>query len=81
MNVIQTLPTPWTPYSVTYSQDGRLLAVGGGTWYGDGGILLVSTDDFEVSDNRFAQMPGCSTGFGPPTASGITFSADGRHLA
>ena len=43
MRVVRTLRTPWAPYSVMFSRDGTRLAVGGGSWYGNGVILLLTS--------------------------------------
>jgi len=44
MKIYQIIETPWAPYSVMFSCDGRNLAIGGGTWYGNGGLILYSLD-------------------------------------
>jgi hypothetical protein len=91
MKIVRTIPTPWPPYSVMFSQDGSRLAIGGGTWYGGGGILLVDlvTGATELSTCVELLSPtrvGHDDGHQPspssaPTVSGICFSNDDRHLA
>jgi hypothetical protein len=82
MRVLRTIVTPWAPYSVTLSRDGTRLAVGGGTWYGSGGILIadISSGVTELFPcDRLPGSPGSRAG--APTVSGVCFSADDRHLA
>jgi hypothetical protein len=82
MRTLQVIPTPWAAYSVAFSHDGTRLAVGGGSWYGDGGIVLVDLVSGERRLLRSAILTD-APGFagGPPTVSGVSFSADDRHLA
>ena len=82
MRVLRKIPTPWTPYSVMFSRDGGRLAIGGGTWYGMGGIILssLSNEDRELFD--FNRPPEHSNGdILSSTVSGICFTGDDRHLA
>lgn len=82
MRNLRTIITPWAPYSVMFSRDGTRLAVGGGSWYGNGGILMVdlSSDALELFPcEHLPGLPGRR--FGAPTVSGVCFSADDRHLA
>jgi hypothetical protein len=91
MRIVRTIPTPWPPYTVMFSQDGSRLAIGGGTWYGDGGILLVDlvSGAAELSTCAELLLPtraGHDGGHQPPpsfapTVSGVCFSNDDRHLA
>ncbi|MCY0991835.1 hypothetical protein OV203_32150 [Nannocystis sp. ILAH1] len=55
--------------------DGERIAVGGGAWYGGGGILLA-----RLSSDEVALHPVQESGrrF---TVSGVCFSGDDRHLA
>src|SRR5262245_47456811 len=81
MRVLHTVVTPWAPYSVMFSHDGTRLAIGGGSWYGDGGILLfnLSTGESQLfSGERFPGTPGQRAD--APTVSGICFSPDDHHL-
>jgi hypothetical protein len=90
MRVIRRIPTPWHPYAVTFSRDGSRLAVGGGSWYGHGGILLVRLDDGHREMLRWDGVPGVAVeelgGFTSapstrPTVSGLSFSDNDRCLA
>lgn len=82
MEVIRTILTPWAPYSVMFSHDGSRLAIGGGSWYGDGGIMLAYLSDDAVErisstqSNEVVHRPS-----GVPTVSGVYFSSDDSHLA
>ena len=83
MRVVRTIRTPWAPYSVTFSRDGSRLAIGGGSWYGNGGIMVVRLDSGESEMLSWDSVPG-SLGRRndmPPTVSGVSFSADDQHLA
>jgi hypothetical protein len=42
VNVIETIQVPWTPYGIAISPSGQRIAIGGGTWYGHGGIVIRS---------------------------------------
>ncbi len=78
---MHAIRTPWAPYSVMFSNDGTRLAVGGGAWYGEGGILLVRLATTAVAVTPMvgdAAKPGPSGN--PPTVAGLYFSADDRHL-
>ncbi|MFZ6182524.1 hypothetical protein [Nannocystis pusilla] len=72
MRVVRLLRTPWCPYSLMFAADGERIAVGGGAWYGGGGILLARLGSDETAlhpaEARF-------------TVSGVCFSGDDRHLA
>jgi hypothetical protein len=80
MRVLRTITTPWAPYSMMFSRDGTRLAIGGGSWYGNGGILLVSLGSGEMQMFPCADLPGELDKWGP-TVSGVCFSADDGHLA
>jgi hypothetical protein len=81
MQVLRTIPTPWAPHAVMFSRDGTRLAVAGGVWYGNGGILLLDLATGHSELFPCARLPG-SPGrrTGAPTASSVCFSADDRHL-
>jgi hypothetical protein len=65
-----------------FSRDGTRLAIGGGSWYGEGGILLVDLASGETSLFPCADLPsGAEERRGVPTVSGVCFSPDDRHLA
>jgi hypothetical protein len=72
---------PWAPYSVMFSYDGTRLAIGGGSWYGEGGILLVELASGESKLFPCAELPSPARRLGPLTVSGVCLSPDGRHLA
>lgn len=80
MRAVAAIPTPWPPYSVMFSRDGSRIAIGGGTWYGDGGLLLVdlSTGQRELFSCTDL-LPSSDTS--NPTVSGVCFSEDDRLLA
>ena len=70
---------PWTPYGLTFTRDGSRLAIGGGGWYGGGGISLVDpasghsaveTCGGEATQNWSEYL----------TVSGVCFAPDDRHL-
>jgi hypothetical protein len=76
-----SIPTPWAPYSVMFSRDGGRIAIGGGTYYGGGGILLVSLHDNEIINFKFSELEGYPNKYNTsPTVSGVSFSSDDRHL-
>jgi hypothetical protein len=84
---VRDIETPWTPYAVTFSRDGSRLAMGGGSWYGEGGLMLVGVDDDRAellswADVRWYLMDE-QRSHGPRTASvsGLCFSDDDRFLA
>lgn len=81
MKTLRTIPTPWAPYSVMFSHDGTRLAIGGGSWYGGGGVVLVdlATADSHVFPSRDLPRPVRGAELGP-TVSSVCFSADDRHL-
>jgi hypothetical protein len=83
MKIIQTILTPWAPYSVMFSRDGSRLAIGGGTWYGAGGVLLVelATGTSELSTCAELLSLQDEPSMCVPTVSGVCFSNDDRHLA
>src|SRR5262245_24261693 len=73
-----------------FSRDGSRLAIGGGSWYGRGGILLLSLDGPGMGSLRWAEVPwvdaddiGSLTSMpsSVPTVSGVCFSDDDRFLA
>jgi hypothetical protein len=41
MKITEIISTPWAPYALQFSNDGSRLAIGGGSWYGNGGIKIV----------------------------------------
>jgi hypothetical protein len=45
VKLLDTIRVPWTPYAVTFSRDGTRLAIGGGTYIGNGGIIIRRLDD------------------------------------
>ena len=78
MRLLRSVPVPWTPYAATFSRDGTRLAIGGGAFYGTGGILIV-----DLASEQTALFPCLSLPFGPdsaPSISGLCFSADDRFL-
>jgi len=81
MRVVGTITTPWAPYSVMFSRDGTRLAIGGGSWYGKGGILLVNLITQESTLFPCANIPAPGRQLGPFTVSGVCFSPDDGHLA
>lgn len=80
MRTLRTIATPWAPYGLMFSRDGTRLAIGGGSWYGGGGILLVdlaSGDTRLLPTMELPRSPNTAIG---PTVSGVWFTADDRHL-
>jgi hypothetical protein len=75
-----TLSTPWAPYSVMFSRDGSRIAIGGGTWYGGGGIILANLSTGEMELFACTDLPRAPEQWNP-TVSGICFSADDQFLA
>jgi hypothetical protein len=90
---VRNIDTPWSPYAVTFSRDGSRLAMGGGSWYGHGGIILLDIerdrtrwlDWMDVPTVAARLRPGASTITSVPTAiptvSCLCFSDDDRYLA
>lgn len=82
MRTVWNLETPWAPYSVMFSNDGTRLAVGGGTWYGEGGVVIA---DLETGAFRCTAARDLLTNIqnqeSAPSIAGLYFSADDRHLA
>jgi hypothetical protein len=81
MRVLRTIRTPWAPYSVMFSRDGTRLAAGGGSWYGEGGLLLADLASGQTRVYPCADLPAPGRRLGPFTVSGLCFSPDDRHLA
>ena len=73
MRVVHTIQTPWAPYAVTFSRDGTRLAIGGGTWYGGGGIMLVDGRTLQPVSDAVLDL-------GQPTVSGVCFASDDSHV-
>lgn len=82
MRTVWSLETPWAPYSVMFSNDGTRLAIGGGTWYGEGGVVIaeLETGAFRctAAGDLLATIPDQQSA---PSIAGVYFSADDRHLA
>lgn len=82
MRTVWSLETPWAPYSVMFSNDGTRLAVGGGTWYGEGGVMFaeLETGTFRctAASDLLATIPNQRNA---PSIAGVYFSADDRYLA
>ena len=78
--VLRTIPTPWAPYAVMFSRDGTRLAIGGGAWYGDGGILVVDLSSGNAELFRCVELQRDTEDW-VPTVSGVCFSDDDQHLA
>ena len=73
MRVVHTIQTPWAPYALTFSRDGTRLAIGGGTWYGGGGIMLVDGRTLQPVSDAVLDL-------GQPTVSGVCFASDDSHV-
>jgi hypothetical protein len=90
ITAIKDLETPWAPYAVTFSHDGGRLAIGGGSWHGNGGIILAALDDWQSEPLDWDEVPwvaarglsrGTTTPSGVPAVSSVCFSDDDRLLA
>ena len=90
ISAIRNIETAWAPYTLMFSRDGSRLAVGGGSWYGNGGIVMHRLDRMESAALRWKEVPwvtvrdiGSLTTIpsGVPTVSGVCFSDDDRYLA
>jgi hypothetical protein len=90
VRVIERLPVAWSPYAVTFSHDGTRLAIGGGTWYGLGGITLIDLRTRERADHPIgaldpslletaASLRRAATA-PQRSVSGLAFTSDDRHL-
>src|SRR5215813_6951214 len=73
---LRRIPTPWVPYAMVFSPDGSRLAIGGGTYDGGGGIMLVDHASRQRRIFSGEDLPQLGGG----TVSGLCFSADARHL-
>ena len=83
MRVLRRISTPWPAYSVTFTRDGSRLAVGGGTWYGSGGLLLtnLASSDIRVWPTSELLYDSDAAQEWSPTVSGVFFSDGDRYLA
>jgi hypothetical protein len=81
MRVLRTIRTPWAPYSLVFSRDGTRLAVGGGSWYGEGGLLLADLSSGDTRVHPCTDLASPGRPLGPFTVSGVCLSPDDRHLA
>jgi hypothetical protein len=60
VQLLDRIRVPWTPYGLTFSRDGARLAIGGGTWYGNGGIIvraLVGRTDMKLNWGELRDDP------------------------
>jgi hypothetical protein len=80
MRLVRTISTPWAAFAVTFSHDGTRLAIGGGTWYGRGGIHLVDLRGGEPGIFECESLPTGQTRGIDLTISGLCFSTDDRFL-
>lgn len=95
MRVIERIPVAWTPYAVTFSHDGTRLAIGGGGWYGLGGITMIdlrSNERVDLAAGTLDREAFEGTQLAPPVAaiantefqggtiSSLAFTSDDRHL-
>ncbi len=62
-----------------FSRDGTRIAIGGGGWYGDGGIVIASLSKDSAELFRCVELQRDPHDF-VPTISGICFSKNDRHL-
>lgn len=74
MRISSRFQVPWTPYSLAFSCGGERLAVGGGSFYGRGGVLLVDRASGRDVCFDCASLPEA------PTISGVCFSGDDLYL-
>ena len=76
MRVLKLIETPWTPYAVTFSRDGRRLAIGGGTFFGGGGLILVNLEDGKTVARQTVDLLPSAEGLADsgPTISGLCFA-------
>ncbi len=95
MRVIDRIATPWCPYAVTFSHDGTRLAIGGGSWYGFGGISLIDLRTKERVDSLLGDLDPrafqdtqliervaaiAGSSLQGGSVSSLAFSSDDRHL-
>lgn len=80
MRLLKSIPVPWTPYSAMFSRDGTRLAIGGGVFYGNGGILIVDLADERSELSQCNSLPHAKDDW-VPAISGLCFSDDDRYLA
>ena len=67
---------------MTFSADGRRLAVGGGTFYGEGGLVLADLQSGEAVAKTSAELlPAAKDAYASGTISSLCFAADDRVLA
>jgi WD40 repeat protein len=81
MKITEIISTPWAPYALQFSNDGSRLAIGGGSWYGNGGIKIVDlkSGESELFSFGYSQSaPNRPNGI--PAVSGLCLSGDDRHL-
>lgn len=77
-NQLDEIITPWTPYSVQFSHDGQYLLVGGGTWYGQGGILLY---ELAQKNETLYSLESLDLFNATPTISGLFLTTSNHLLA
>jgi len=80
MKVYQIIETPWAPYSVMFSCDGKNLAIGGGTWYGNGGLILYSLDQSRSAVFPLGDVTKNLHHANLCTVSGVCFSNNNRYI-
>lgn len=81
MRIVTTIHTPWTPYAVTFAHDGSRVAIGGGAFFGDGGLLLRNLSSGDATLVVREELPRDDPNGWYPAVSGLCFSASDRLLA
>lgn len=81
MRIVRTIPTPWTVYGLAFSHDGTRIAIGGGSFWGRGGIRIADLRTGRVGELQCESLPRLHSIDGELlTISSVCFSADDRYL-
>lgn len=80
LSILDSKETRSTPYAVSYSHDGRYLAYGEGSYYGDGNILIIDDQGRDIA-RLFEEGEKKETDQDNYTVSGICFDTSTNYIA